>query len=188
MSLEAERTSSRARMSGRAMAVWGDRPSRVVTLSDSSEVLAVLLRAHKEGRIERVLVLESLPGGEGRTMAARLRREGVAVRTVPDSFAYRSVEAADMVLIGADSVGSDGSTLAKVGSAALALAARALDRPFYVTCDSLKVIPVSEAPLASRRRPSRLFEPVPASHVTRLLTELGVWRPVELARRLRVAR
>jgi translation initiation factor 2B subunit (eIF-2B alpha/beta/delta family) len=101
------------------------------------------------------------------------------------------------VLVGADGVLADGSVVNKVGTYALALAARDRSLPFYVACESLKISPRREWGDAEVEEgdPAEVlpdaidgvtahnvyFECTPARLVTALITEEGVFRPDQLS-------
>jgi translation initiation factor eIF-2B subunit delta len=114
--------------------------SSVLTHSRSSTVLATLLLARRRGLDFEVVCTESRPIYEGRTVAASLAQEGIKVTLITDSAAGHGVSRADVVLVGADSVSGDG-LVNKVGTYALALAARAKSVPFYALCGTEKFLP-----------------------------------------------
>lgn len=139
------------------------RRARIVTLSYSSTVLAVLSR-----RDFRVTVLESRPGDEGRRTARSLRQRGVDARVVPDSAVSRAVADARVVVVGADAV-TRRIVVNKVGTLPLALAARHARVPLFVVADLSKWVP--EDWLPPRRALEPLFEAVPRRLVTRIISE-----------------
>lgn len=141
------------------------RGGTIVTLSYSSTVLATL-----ERRRGRVIVAQSLPGGEGERLARTLRRCGAWATTVPDATMAAWVAEADAVVFGADAVTRRG-VINKVGSRLLALAARAARCPCYVVTDTSKfTLPSSPFPLP-QLGPADLFEYVERRLITRLITE-----------------
>lgn len=109
----------------------------VLTLSRSGTVAAAL--ADRDGP---VLVAESVPGGEGRAVAAELAAESDrAVTLLPDAavasvLAEREISAA---LVGADTVLPDGGVVNKVGTRGLALAAANEGIPVYAVAARDKV-------------------------------------------------
>jgi methylthioribose-1-phosphate isomerase len=164
---------------GTRLGVIAPRRGRWVTLSWSESVLRALVAA----RPREVVVAESLPGGEGRRLARRLRARGVAAAAVADLRAVACAATADAVMVGADAVTPD-AVWNKVGTHALALAARAAAKPVYVVTPSNRLVP---AALASRiaDRPGGLFEATPLGLVSRVVTETGVLRPGDVRRRAR---
>lgn len=141
------------------------RGGTIVTLSYSSTVLATL-----ERRRGRVIVAQSLPGGEGERMARALRRRGARATTVPDATLAAWVAEADAVIFGADAVTRRG-VINKVGSRLLALAAKAERLPCYVVTDRSKfTLPPSRFPVP-RLRPGDWFEYTGFGLITRVITE-----------------
>jgi translation initiation factor eIF-2B subunit delta len=127
--------------------------AEVLTLSYSSTVLAALSR-----RDLRIVVAESLPGGEGRATARRLSRKGITARVVPDAMMAVAAHRVDCAVVGADAVTPD-TVINKVGTRLLALACRDAGIPCYVLADSSKTVS-PEWPLPDLTR-HRLFEATP---------------------------
>ncbi|MFP3172574.1 MAG: hypothetical protein RXQ79_05950 [Acidilobus sp.] len=109
----------------------------VITISYSSNVVDVL-SAIKD-MVTKVYVLESLPGGEGRNAAAELRSRKVNVELIADAAASSYVGEADLVLIGADNVTSDGCVYNKLGSKNLAILAGYFGKPVIATFEPYKI-------------------------------------------------
>jgi len=176
-------------------------PATLLTHSYSASVVAAL-RARQP---DRVVVCESRPLLEGRATARELAAAGIAVTLVTDAQGPLFLSEVQAVLVGADGVLADGSVVNKVGTYSLALAARDAVLPFYVACESLKIShrqewsesdieegdPAEVLPDAiGGVTPRNLyFERTPASLVTAIITEEGVFLPnalgllVERARR-----
>ncbi len=148
--------------------------ARLLTLSRSDTVLRALATARPARRPAEVVVLESLPGGEGRRMARDLRTAGVRARWVRDGSALRALAASDAVVIGADSVYGSGDVVHKVGTRALAAEAHRARVPVFVLAGSSKWVPRHRVP---RRLPPE-FDRTPAAWVREYWTDLGVVRPV----------
>lgn len=144
----------------------------------------------------RVVVAESRPGGEGVALAKALATAGWEVTLVADAACGLFVPTVDAVVIGADSVRSDGAVVNKIGSYPLALVARASGKPFYVVCESLKITPV-ELPLTLERLPASTsaggnmsevqldtvaFDVTPPQLITGVVTELGPLDRQDIAR------
>ncbi|MGP8076189.1 MAG: hypothetical protein ACLP8Y_05605 [Thermoplasmata archaeon] len=144
----------------------------VVTLSRSQSVLWALEAAPGSRRPGRVAVLESLPGGEGRVFARELRDGGLSARVIPDAQGIAAVVTADLLIIGADAVFSDGSVVHKIGTRALARAASRSGVPVVVVAGRSK--------FTNRRPPRRalppMFDRTPARYVTEFWTDQGVRR------------
>jgi len=118
-----------------AVAVLGNHAT-LITHSYSSTVVEVLHLLR--GSRTRVLVSESRPLCEGRSLAAEGARLGLEVTLITDAQMGVFAGGADLALVGADSLLADGSAVNKAGSYLLALAARDQGIPFYVCCESFK--------------------------------------------------
>ena len=119
--------------------VLHDQPA-VMTLSASSAVEALLMQAHNEGLTFRVIVPESRPMNEGRTMAQRLVRAGIDTTLIADGAMFQLLFECSAILIGADRITPTG-VMNKIGSFGLALAAKELGLPFYCISEKTKFIP-----------------------------------------------
>ena len=107
----------------------GEFPPGSVFLTHSA---STTVRAVSDGLPFRLLATASEPGGEGRRMARELRISCVEDDDAPSTVAY-----VDAVVVGADAVGSE-AFVNKVGTCALAHAARASATPFFVVAESYK--------------------------------------------------
>ncbi len=174
-------------------------PKAVYTLSRSGSVETVLTTlAHERntGRTLSVVVSQSIPGGEGVDLAIALARVGVQVMLAPDGACASLMSGVDCVLVGSDSIRSDGSVVNKLGTHTLALAAQAAGKPVYVLAEMLKVTArsyplVIEQASASQVKPESvpgvtlvvpLFDVTPAELITARVTERGVLSRAEFER------
>jgi translation initiation factor 2B subunit (eIF-2B alpha/beta/delta family) len=180
--LALEASDAREEAAATAHDVLGDA-RRVVTLSRSSTIREAL-----DGLEAEVVVLASEPGGEGRTIAAELREDGVDARLAPDAQAAGVVEEADALLVGADGITRNGGVVNKVGTRTAAVAAREQDVPVWVACSTWKAAPGPLPDAEARWDPEAvpgvdvpLFETVPAELVSVLATERGPLQPREAA-------
>lgn len=139
------------------------RPGAVVlTYSHSTAVRLALWRAMAAGRHFEVVCSEGRPMGEGVTLARRLAGLGIPVRLVVDAALPEWVEAASLVLLGADAVGP-AVFLNKVGTEPLLHAARRARVSTYVLADSSKWLPASLARFWRVREeaPGEITRPAP---------------------------
>lgn len=152
------------------------RGARVLTHSSSSLVIATLERAGPS-RIAAVECTASLPGGEGRALAARLRRAGLVARVIADASVARACAAADVVLVGADAITSQ-AIVNKAGTMPLALTARESGVPCYALAGSSKMAPAwiwnPDRATAYDATPMEIFDAV--------VTERGPMRTAGLRR------
>jgi eIF-2B alpha/beta/delta-like uncharacterized protein len=138
-----ERAQALVADSQRAVAAVGERAAElitdgatVITHSLSSTVLEVL--GQMAGRQVTVIFSEARPRLEGHRFAQWLSAAGVRGELVTDAQLGHHMARADVALVGADAVLSDGAVVNKAGSYLLALAARDRQVPFYVCCESFK--------------------------------------------------
>lgn len=164
----------------------------VFTLSSSSTVKAALLeRVGRPGL--RVVCLESRPMNEGRMLAEKLADAGLSVLYAVDAAASSLLPEADVVLLGADSIGDRG-VVNKIGSAALVRLAREAGIPVIVTADRTKLLPPGFPQAVDDDRPAdevwkapagvrvwnRYFEAIPLSDVDVVVTEDGALSTEEI--------
>ena len=132
----------------------GDRPLRLMTICNTGGLaavergtaLGVIQTVHERGRLELACALETRPLLQGARLTAwELRRMGAPHRLLVDSAAASLLRRgeADACLIGADRIAANGDTANKIGSYALALAARAAGVPFLVVAPESTVDPAT---------------------------------------------
>jgi len=164
--------------------------------------LGVIRSAHAQGKVALVWVDETRPVMQGSRLTAwECDREGIPHRLIAD-VAAASVMArgeVDLVVTGADRIAANGDTANKIGTYGVAVLARHHGVPFYVaapfstidpTLPSGAAIPIEERDGDEVRRvgaqqtappTSPVFNPAfdvtPASLITAIITERGVFRP-----------
>ncbi len=163
----------------------------VFTHSRSATVYETFKVARSAGISVSAIVTESRPLFEGRTTARELSALGVPVTLTVDSAGGQVMRSADLCVVGADSVLSDGSVINKIGTFPLALSAREYDKPFYVLCEKSKfnlrslfehrcemeeretseVLPYAPDALVTVKNP--YFEKTPSRLISKLITEDG---------------
>ncbi len=114
----------------------------IATLSASGMVRDALIEVRRRNLSPRALVGEGRPRLEGRQLAAALARAGIPVWLMVDAALPLLVSQAQAVWIGADAV-TDRGVINKVGSYALALAAREHSVPVYALAGRRKFIPAN---------------------------------------------
>jgi translation initiation factor eIF-2B subunit delta len=164
------------------------RPLRVVTISHSGSVAAVLEAVHHRRPLQ-VSCSEGRPALEGRRMATHLAERGIAVTFYSDAAVGHALEGADAVLVGADAISSDWF-LNKCGTRMLASAASVRGVPVYVVASRDKfVVPqvasrliiregaaheIWQAPPAGIAVRNPYFETTPLDLLTSVITDAGV--------------
>lgn len=169
--------------------------STIVTHSYSSTVVKTIGKAFKDGRKVCVVVTESRPLYEGRKTAEKLSGLGVPVTLVVDSAAPHTLQDADLVLVGADSVLANGGVVNKIGTLPIALAAKHWGTPLYVLSDTYKFNTrnylgqgvileekssseiINQKTLPGVRIRNLYFDITPPEYVTGIVTEKGVMTP-----------
>ena len=114
----------------------------IATLSASGMVRDALIEVRRRNLAPRALVGEGRPRREGRALASALGHAGIPVWLMVDAALPMLVSQARAVWIGADAV-TDRGVINKVGSYALALAAREHSVPVYALAGRRKFIPAA---------------------------------------------
>jgi translation initiation factor 2B subunit (eIF-2B alpha/beta/delta family) len=117
---------------------------------------------------QHVVCTVSEPGGEGRGLAAALKVEGIETELIADEEGPAAAQESDLVLLGADTVFRDGSLINKVGTRAIASAAKEAGVPVVVACETFKLAPFDPHPPTED-----IFDLVPAEMIDRVVTEEG---------------
>ena len=165
-----------------------------MTHCHSSLVTAILVEAKRQGKNFKVINTETQPRLQGRKTAHELLDAGIEVIHVIDSamrWAVKHFEV-DLILIGADSITSEGTVLNKIGSRLLALVAHEENVPFYVASPLLKYNPETNLGILEKiemrdskeiweNAPNGLeilnpaFETVRRRYIDGLITEAGIF-------------
>ncbi|MFA5785906.1 MAG: hypothetical protein WDA71_02820 [Actinomycetota bacterium] len=159
---------------------------RILVFSASSTMRACLVKACPQ----RVLCAASEPGGEGRTMAKVLARDGIEAVVFPDTGVRVAVGQADAVLLGCDALGP-GSFMNKLGTLTVAHAALAAGVSCYLLAGRSKLLGAETyAGLRSPEAPARagslsvpIFEATPLKGLTAVAMDDGPVAPETAGRR-----
>jgi methylthioribose-1-phosphate isomerase len=197
--IHAEEVDRCRRMGVHALALF-QSGSRVLTHCNTGALatggygtaLGSIRAAWESGFVERVWVDETRPLLQGARLTAwELAALGVRFDVVADSASAALMAAGevDLVVTGADRIAANGDVANKVGTYALAVAARHHEIPFYVVAPTSTLDPRSAAgadiPIEVRdsseistRFPAwnPAFDVTPADLVTAIVTEQGVHR------------
>lgn len=177
------------------------KPVMIFTHCNSSTVAKILIGAHKAKVRMQVYNSETRPRFQGRIMAKFLAKAGIKITMGVDSAGPFVISKndpekinIDLVIVGADVVGMDGSVLNKIGSYSMALAAKNAGVPFYSAASLLKVrkdiMSYREIEI-EKRDPKEVwekagrkiniinyaFDTVPPEYIAGLVTEFGVLKP-----------
>jgi methylthioribose-1-phosphate isomerase len=164
--------------------------------------LGVIRSAHAQGKVALVWVDETRPVMQGSRLTAwECVRDGIPHRLVADVVAASLMARGEvsLVITGADRIAANGDTANKIGTYALAVLARHHDVPFYVAAPSSTIdpslpsgreIPIEERDASEVRRVglqltapeaspvyNPAFDVTPATLISAIITERGVFRP-----------
>jgi len=173
-----------------------DKKFVVMTHCHSSIVNAIFLEAKKQGKIFKVVATETQPVLQGRKTVRKLLKNKIDVIHVVDSamrWVVNHLEV-DFILIGADSITSEGTIINKIGSRLLALVAHEEHVPFYVATPLLKYNPQTSfgmLEIIEMRDPKEIwenapeklqilnpaFETVSRRYIDGLISEAGIFAP-----------
>ena len=110
----------------------------ILTYASSSIVEQTFLQAHKAGVPFTVIVVDSKPLFEGKTLARKLANEGINVRYFLITGASHAIKDASKVFLGAHAMMSNGRLYSRVGTALVSMLARSHSLPVIVLCESVK--------------------------------------------------
>jgi methylthioribose-1-phosphate isomerase len=164
--------------------------------------LAPIYVLKERGGQPEVFADETRPLLQGSRLTAwELEQAGIPVTILPDSAAAMLIERCDIdcAIVGADRIAANGDTANKIGTFALALAAKHHGIPFYVAAPSSTIDPetatgadihieersadevrrvggsITSPPDVNVYNPA--FDVTPASLITAIITDRGVHRP-----------
>jgi methylthioribose-1-phosphate isomerase len=164
--------------------------------------LAIMYRAHEQGRSFRVFADETRPLLQGARLTAwELMRAGIDVTLICDNMAAQVMREGrvQLVITGADRIAANGDAANKIGTYGVAVLANAHDIPFYVaaplstfdpTLATGDLIPIEQRPeeeitdgFGKRTAPEGVtvynpaFDVTPARLIAGIVTEKGILRP-----------
>jgi len=133
--------------SNEKIALYGSRKIKhgyvVFTHCHSSTVTHLLKKAKEQGKLFEVICTETRPLFQGRITARELVEAGIKTTLIVDAAARFFMNDADMVIVGADAITSEGNVVNKIGTSAIALIAKEARTPFYVAAELLKFDPAT---------------------------------------------
>ncbi len=172
--------------------------SVVLTHCHSSTAVEVIARAYSEGRVVKVYNTETRPFLQGRITFTHLRKYGVPVVQIPDSAVRYIMHEVDYVVVGADTITSNGAVVNKIGTSQVALVAKEARVRVYVAAESYKFSPltlIGELVKIEYRDPEEVvprdwldkhpgvrvlnpvFDVTPPDYIDAIITEYGVLPP-----------
>ncbi|RMD45148.1 MAG: hypothetical protein D6831_04170 [Aquificota bacterium] len=171
------------------------RGSIIYTHCHSSSVINIFKKAKKTGVSFEVHNTETRPLLQGRITASELSKLSIKVKHYIDSAAHHALKDADLMLIGADAVTSEGNVINKIGSSLFAEVAHKYDVPVYICTNSWKfdadtffgsdeIIEFRRESEVWIRKPKNVeiinpaFEQIQSEFITGIISELGIYNPV----------
>jgi ribose 1,5-bisphosphate isomerase len=168
--------------------------SIIFTHCHSNTVMAVFFEAKKLGKTFTVHNTETRPLFQGRITAQELARKQIPVTHFIDSAARLALKNADLMLIGADAITTEGKIINKIGSELFAEIAQKFDVPVYACADSWKFDPKTifgyEEEIEKRNArevwpaapkgvivSNLAFEKINPDFVAGVISEIGVYKP-----------
>ncbi len=170
----------------------------VLTHCHSTASVSVIVKAYKMGKIKRVYSTETRPFYQGRITTRQLLENGVPVIQIPDSAVRLIMHEVDQVVIGADTIASNGAVINKIGTSQIALAAHEARVRVFVAAETYKFSPMTvfgELVSIEFRDPTEIvprewindhpnvevlnpaFDVTPPEYIDALITEIGVIPP-----------
>jgi ribose 1,5-bisphosphate isomerase len=142
----------------------------VFTHCHSSTVTHLLAKAKADGTNFKVICTETRPAYQGRITAHEMVELGVETTFIVDSAARTFMDSADIVIVGADAITSEGNVVNKIGTSGLAVLAHEARVPFYVVSELLKFNPETlggECEKIEQRNPAEVWRDAPAKLIVR---------------------
>jgi len=164
----------------------------IFTHCHSNTVCASIIAAKFKKPI--IYQTESRPVYQGRITAQQLSAAKITTHHFVDGAMHEAIKKADMILLGADAITSEGNVINKIGSALVADLAERYNVPFYICTHSLKFDPKTtkgkQEPIEQRKsnevwaKPPKgviihnpAFEYINATQITGIISELGIFGP-----------
>ena len=144
--------------------------SVVFTHCHSSTVTRLLCQAKADGKTFKVICTETRPAFQGRITAKEMVELGVETTFIVDSATRTFMPKADLVIVGADAITSEGNVVNKIGTSTLALIAHEARKPFYVVSELLKFDPETlrgSYEGIEQRSPSEVWKEAPEKLIVR---------------------
>jgi ribose 1,5-bisphosphate isomerase len=142
----------------------------VFTHCHSSTVTHLLSKVKEDGKSFEVVCTETRPVFQGRITAKEMLALGVKTTFIVDSAARSFMRDADIVIVGADAITSEGNVINKIGTGTIALLAHEARKPFYVVAELLKFDPATvcgDYEQIEERSPDEVWKDAPEKLVVR---------------------
>jgi ribose 1,5-bisphosphate isomerase len=144
--------------------------SVVFTHCHSSTVTHLMTKAKQNGKAFEVICTETRPVFQGRITAEEMLELGIKTTFIVDSAARSFMKNADIVIVGADAITSEGNVINKIGTSTIALLAYEARTPFYVASELLKFDPATlhgDCEEIEERSPDEVWKDAPKKLIVR---------------------
>lgn len=167
----------------------------LLTHCNSSAAISTIIRAHADGKNIQVFATESRPKRQGYITVRELVKHKVPTTLIVDSAVRYVMQKVDLVVVGADTIASNGAVINKIGTSQIALCAHEARVPVMVCAETYKfshetmvgeLVEIEERDVNEIVNQEdfpnvRLFNPVfdatPPEYVDVIVTEEGVISP-----------
>lgn len=110
----------------------------ILVFTDASVVVATMERAYHDGKRFRVVVLDSRPLYDGRSLLKRLSKIGISCTYALISSLGYVMRDVTKVLLDAITMFSNGNAMGRVGNALISAVARSMNVPVCIFCETYK--------------------------------------------------
>lgn len=173
----------------------------VLMHSYSSTLMGIFQSAANDKKRFKVICTESRPLRESRNAVNVLTRLGIETMFISDASVYEFMNEADMIIMGADTLCTNGDVANKMGSAQIARLAQSCKIPVYFASElyKLDIRTLNGEKVVLERRDkcelvdeddfkdfdqveviNQFFDLIPASDITGIVTEFGVLHPSQM--------
>lgn len=112
----------------------------VLTFAKSSVIERIFLEAKKAGKDFQVIIIDSRPLLEGKNLCSKLVINGIKCKYTLISGIYVALKTVTKVFMGSHAILNNGSSYARIGSAAIAMAASDKQIPVILCCETYKFV------------------------------------------------
>ena len=168
----------------------------IMTHCNSCAALECIKEAHRSGKRIKVYATESRPWRQGILTVNELAKEGIDVTLIIDGAVRSVMKKVDIVMVGADTITSNGTVINKIGTSQLALAANEAQVPFVVCSETYKISPqtlyggmvtieerdtgeiVKKGEISKNVKVyNPVFDSTPPKYIDGIVTEIGIVSP-----------
>jgi ribose 1,5-bisphosphate isomerase len=167
----------------------------ILTHCNSTAAISAIIKAHDDGKKIMVYATESRPKRQGYITIKQLAKAGVPTTLIVDSAVRYVMHKVDLVVVGADTVASNGAVINKIGTSQIALCAHESRVPVMVCAETFKfshetligelveieerdeneIVTPSDLPNVNIFNP--VFDATPPEYIDVIVTEEGVISP-----------